>query len=188
MEAKNDNQELATNTKRTFLEIYNPDNINRKLVKVRTVHDALKAAEDYPTAYQAIGALRRHYGEKMVETVIKLYLVELCELVNLKRPLTEKQIDTIAAEVVASYYNLNIADIHVIFRKAKNGDFGNLYESLDMPKVMSWFADYFDERCEIAAEQSANSNTGDKHGNYTPERMRKYFDDLEKIVNKNNKR
>ena len=102
------------------------------------------------------------------------------EMVNLKRPLLEPQIEAIALEVVASYSSLNIADIHVIFRRARNGEFGDFYESLDMPKVMRWFADYFNERCRICAERSQSEDTGSKLDNETPADIAKYFNKLEK--------
>ena len=103
--------------------------------------------------------------------------------------MTEKQIDAIAMEVVSRYCALTIADVHVIFRKAKNGEFGELYESMDMPKVMKWFSDYFNDRCDAYVERSLRESDRfyDKGGNMTQERMRKQFDKLEKQFNSNKK-
>jgi hypothetical protein len=155
-------------------------------MEIRGVNDALALAESNPAQFPSLAALRKDHGSQRAETVIKLYLVELCELVNLKRPLTEKQIDAIAMEVVSRYYMLTIADVHVIFRKAKNGEFGELYESMDMPKVMKWFSDYFNERCEAGMNTSLRESDRfyDKGGNMTPERIRKQFDRLEKQFKK----
>lgn len=105
-------------------------------------------------------------------------------MVNLKRPLNDKQVDRIAQEVVQSYSVLTIADVFVIFRMAINGEFGDLYESLDVPKVLKWFAVYFDERCNTAAEQSISNQMHDKGSNLTPERMRSIFDKMEKKFKK----
>lgn len=153
---------------------------------IHNVDDALELAEKNPEQYPSLSRLSRNYGSQKIESVIKLYLVELCELVNLKRPLTERQIDAIAMEVVSRYYALTFADVHVIFRKARNGDFGELYESLDMPKVMKWFADYFNDRCDAGENMSLREHDKyyDKGGNMTPERMRVQFDKLEKKFNK----
>lgn len=152
------------------------------MVEVKNVDDALAAATLNREQFPSLAVLKKDFGAQKVETVIKLYLVELCELVNLKRPLREKQIDAIAMEVVSAYYSLTIADVHVIFRKARNGEFGELYESLDMPKVMKWFADYFAERCEAGANISIREaeRNYDKGGNMTPERIRKQMDKIEK--------
>lgn len=130
--------------------------------------------------YPSLAVLRRDYGNEKIEAIIKLHLIDLCESVNLKRPLRATQIDSIAREIVAEYYALTIADVHVIFRNAKTGAYGEFYESLDMPKVMGWFRSYFAERLELAAEQSENHAHYDKGGNMTSERMQKHFDKLEK--------
>lgn len=155
-------------------------------MEIRTVDDALMLATANMEQFPPLAKLKKDFGTQKVETVIKLYLVELSELVNLKRPLREKQIDAIAMEVVSLYYHFTIVDIHVIFRKARNGEFGELYESLDMPKVMKWFSDYFNERCEAGANASIRQAERhyDKDGNFTPERMRRQMDKLTKKLEK----
>lgn len=179
---KKDNQTLVPVTSKNLLTIYNPDALSRQLMEVRNVDDALALATVNREQFPALAKLKKDFGTQKVETVIKLYLVELCELVNLKRPLREKQIDAIAMEVVSEYYSLTIADVHVIFRKARNGEFGELYESLDMPKVMKWFSDYFNERCEAGANASLREADRfyDKGGNMTSERIQKQMNNLEK--------
>ncbi len=179
------NQTLVPVTSKNLLTIYSPDALSRQLMEVRNVDDALALATLNREQFPSIAKLKKDFGAQKVEAVIKLYLVELCELVNLKRPLREKQIDAIAMEVVSTYYHLTIADVHVIFRKARNGEFGELYESLDVPKVMKWFADYFAERCEAAANNSMREAERhyDKGGNLTPERIRKQMDKIEKQLN-----
>jgi hypothetical protein len=184
MEKENSNQELAKVIKIESVTVYDPEKLNRKLVTVKTVNDALKIAHDYPSKFPSLAKIRTHYGSEATERIIKLYLIELTELVNLKRPLTEKQIETIAMEVVARHFAMTIADVHVIFKKAINGEFGDFYESLDVPKVMKWFDLYFDERCEIGAQDSINSQFYDKGGNMTSGRMTTHFNNLQKQMTK----
>lgn len=166
------------------LETLQPDILGRELVHVRSLNDALALATTDRDKYPSLARLRASYGTEKIEAVIKLHLIDLQNNVNLKRPLRPVQIDNIAREVVASFYSLTIADIHVIFRKAKIGEYGEFYESLDMPKVMSWFREYFDNRCELGASQSINSQFYDKGDNMTPERMTKHFDTLQSKFNK----
>lgn len=135
----------------------------------------------------SLARLRADYGEEAIEDIIRLYLIDLSENVNLKRPLRDSQVDNIAREVVAEYYSLTIADVHIIFRKAKRGEYGVLYESLDTPKVMTWFRDYFAERCQTGADMSVNNQFYDKGGNMTPERMTKHFDAMQDKFNKSRK-
>lgn len=147
----------------------------------------MELAEANRDKYPSLARLRAEHGFEAIEDIIKLYLIDLSENVNLKRPLRPAQADSIAREVVAEYYSLTIADVHVIFRKAKTGEYGEFYESLDTPKVMSWFREYFADRCATGANISMATQFYDKGGNLTPERMTKYFDAMQDKFNKSKK-
>lgn len=135
----------------------------------------------------SLARLRADYGEEAIEDIIRLYLIDLSKNVNLKRPLRDSQVDNIAREVVAEYYSLTIADVHIIFRKAKTGEYGEFYESLDMPKVMGWFREYFADRCATGASISMATQFYDKGDNLTPQRMTKHFDAMQDKFNKSKK-
>jgi len=154
---------------------------------VRTVQDALAVAESDRDRYPSLAVLRRDYGDKKIAAIIKLYLIDLCENVNLTRPLRDAQVENIAREIVAEYYSMTIADVYVIFRKAKTGEYGDFFGSLDMPKVMSWFREYFADRCATGASISRNTQFYDKGGNMTPQRMTKYLDVMQDKFNKSKK-
>lgn len=162
------------------MTIYSPNETQKSLSIIRTTTDAIAVSDNVPS----LAKLRKEFGSDKIESIIKLYLIEITELVNLKRPLTEAQIEYISREVLQTYYVLTIADIHVIFKKMKNGEFGSMYESMDVPKVLKIFQTYFDERCEIAEFNSRNNSVYDKGGNITSERMTKYFNNLEKQFKK----
>lgn len=102
----------------------------------------------------SLGVLRKQYGERQMEAYIKIWLIELNELLNVARPLKEAQIDEIAYLILSEYNNITIADINIIFRKAKLGEYGELYESLSMDKILKWFSEYFNDRCNVAGEMS----------------------------------
>lgn len=111
-----------------------------------------------------MAVLVREYGAEKVEALIKLQLVELNELLNLRHPLTERMIDVIAADVVEDFKALNMSDVWLVFRRARSGHYGELYESLNTAKVEGWFREYFEERCADAEEQSireSNAYKGD---------------------------
>jgi hypothetical protein len=119
---------------------------------VQTIEQAI----DTPS--HSLSSLKKRLGDKKTEALIKVYLIELSEALNLKRPLTEFQIDEIAFEVLNEFYNLSMADIHVIFRRAKTGYYGEFYDSLNMPKVLKWFRDYFHRRCSLIEEINYNKD------------------------------
>lgn len=140
-----------------------PNVLNKELKTLRSVTDVLKVAGDYPT----LGKLKAINGPEKVEALIKAYLTNLSDLVNMARPLNEKKIDAIAERVVTKYAVLTVADINFVFNSAINGDYGSFYESLDVPKVMAWFSSYFEDRCNTAAEISQSEAVNDKGGNFS---------------------
>lgn len=174
-----ENKELPTTTKPVSLATLQPDVLGRELAAVRTLSDALAVAGDR-AKYPSLAVLRKEYGEAKIEAIIKLHLIDLCENVNLKRPLRDRQVDSIAREIVSEFYSLTIADVHVIFRQAKTGQYGEFYDSLDMPKVIGWFRRYFDDRCAAGADEAVSGQFYDKGGNLTPDRMAKEFERLTK--------
>jgi len=56
--------------------------------------------------------------------------------------------------IITEYYNLTIADINIIFKRAKLGQWGQIYDRLDGQIILSWFDKYFQERCKVAADKS----------------------------------
>lgn len=120
----------------------------RSLSHVCNVSDALDAQTD------SLAALVRENGTEKVEAIIKIYLIQLNDLLNIKRPLTEIQIEETAIEIVSSFKLLTMADIHVIFRRARRGEYGEMYETINMPKIITWFRQYDDERVQAAMERN----------------------------------
>lgn len=98
--------------------------------------------------------LIRTVGDRAVEAYLKLWLIDLNNILDLKKPLSEAQIDDLAFRICDKYRTLNIAEINLVFNRAKNGECGGILDRVHVPTVMSWFKDFFDERCNVAAEQS----------------------------------
>ena len=117
-------------------------------VKLRSIEIVIEAKS--PTLAQ----FKRIKGEEFTEGLIVLWLMYLNSMLNLKKLLTGDQMDLIAANVVADYASLKISDITYIFKKVINGEFGELYESLTVPKVMTWFKKHTEERMDVAEQMS----------------------------------
>ncbi len=120
----------------------------------------------------------RTYSEKQIEAYIKIWVIDLNESINLKRQLMEHQIDEIAFFIVSDFKNITIADIKVVFTNAKTGAYGELYESLSMDKILGWFRQYFDSRCNVAGARSMRKSEKHKYHeekgerNYESERVK----------------
>ena len=135
-----------------LLKIYFPKQTQFLYKKITTVEQAIA------TKSHSIANLKKQFGENKMESLIKIYLIDLNELINLKRPLTEPQIDRIASEVITNYINLTMVDIHLIFYRAITGYYGDFYESINIAKVLKWFRDYLNERCNEFYEQGLNEH------------------------------
>lgn len=143
---------LAMTTNAEFLATYSPKECAVAFRDVRTAEDALAVAKSGKVA--TLMGLQRMLGETKITALMKMYLIELNEVLGLKQPMTEVQIDQTAEEIIARYRYLTMADINLVFRRIKCGECGKLYDRLTMPQLMSIFADYDNERAEIAARQS----------------------------------
>lgn len=101
-----------------------------------------------------LGSFNREYGKDFTQGLLMAWLVNLNSVLNLKRPMTDEAIEICAVDVSNDFYALKISDLAFLFKRIYSGYYGEFYESLSIPKVISFFRDYFDERCEIAEKES----------------------------------
>jgi len=126
------------------------------MVEVKTIQQAVSLSTP------SIGSVNRDYGVKKTMAYIKLWILDLCQSVNLKRSLTESQIDEIALLIVTEFNNITLADAYLVFKNAKMGKYGSFYESLDCPKVLTWFTEYLDERMSLAMNNTLTAHNEHK--------------------------
>jgi len=155
--------ELAT--KDQFLTRYAPGKCLRLYSKIRTPELAMKS--EAPT----LGSIRKIYSEDFQIAFTATWIVNLNDFVNASRKMTPEQIEETATIIVQEYPYFNLADINLIFRKIKKGEFGQLFAELDGIKILSWFEEYAQDRARTAAELSMSS------GN-------RYKEDLPRISNR----
>lgn len=84
------------------------------------------------------------------------------ETMNLVRSINESQILELSDTILesASEDNLSLEDLMLFLQKLTRGEYGKLYESMDIPKFMEMFEIYREERFQalrnIRYEQSVN--------------------------------
>lgn len=149
-----------------FLMTFNPSECIINYSSVNTELSAIKSGA--PT----LGSIKRTYGVRKTQAYIKLWLIQFNEFLNLNKPLTEQHIDEISLCIITDYPALNISDIHLVFSRAKKGRYGEFYESISMPKIISWFDKYMDSRCEAAANDSLRVHQKIKGNEYMVSRSR----------------
>ena len=66
--------------------------------------------------------------------------------------MNEAQINFTAGVILEEFYMLNISDLKLVFKNIAIGKCGNLYQSLNPPKLLSIFRDHLNERMNLGAE------------------------------------
>lgn len=105
---------------------------------------------DAPT----LGTFQREKNRDFTEGLVMIWLVYLNDVLNLNKPLNEDQIEMCAIEIVNDYYMLKITDLTLLFKRIMAGVYGEFYESLSVPKVLTFFREYCEERMEVGAKLS----------------------------------
>lgn len=105
-----------------------------------------------------LGTIQREKGREFTEGLIMGWLVYLNDILNLNKPMTEDQIEMCAVEVNNEFYGLKMSDLTLLFKRIISGAYGEFYESLTIPKVLTFFRTYFDERCEVAEMESLRTH------------------------------
>jgi hypothetical protein len=140
---------------------------------------------DYPAVLESslptIGSINRQFGIDFTQAYIEGWIVNLREFINVGKKMSDQQTQETAMLIIENYPSLKISDINLIFKRAKLGKFGSMYDRLDGQLVLSWFDAYFNERCEAAANISIRE--ADK---YKGDLRTESFEEINKLSNKFN--
>lgn len=122
-------------------------------------------------------------GEAKMSAFVEMNIALLAVFCNLSNSITPSQVQMTAQMILSEFGNLTIADVNLIFKRAKMGEYGEFYGRLDGQMILSWFGKYLDERCQIAVERSIVEAARFK-GDFLPtsdnevERVKKEIDKL----------
>lgn len=118
-------------------EIEKAKEFERSLTIVKIVNDALPICE-----------VRKTVGFKAIAQAIDIQLTRLVGSLNLKWNLSDSQIRQIVEDLIDKYPNETIEDFMLIFKKARQNEFGELYR-LDSAVIFGWMDKYLDEKYEV---------------------------------------
>jgi hypothetical protein len=106
---------------------------------------------DIPSSCRLPELAKNNYDDTL--DVVTAGLTLAIENMNLKRGLAPAQIMDLAEEIVdtANDDNLSFEDLILFLQGLTRGRYGELYESMDLPKFMNLFGKYRDERWEEGA-------------------------------------
>lgn len=168
--------EIVKVNREEFIAKYEPMRMVTEFRNVKSLPDAIQADPNGISFYS------KHLGEDTILAVIELHLVSLNASVNVNNPLSKMQIKEIAIEIMAMYYYLNMVEIQYVFRRAKRGEYGQLYGSLSMVNILSWFSQYAEERANHYINLHTRDITRD-HSMRSEER--EIWARHERLINKN---
>ncbi len=90
-------------------------------------------------------------GTQKMEALVKAELVSLNVMLNLARPMTEPMIEGTAPLVVQHILeddcDITLADLRIIFDRAKKGTYGNFYGGIGSADIIAWIDGYIAEKC-----------------------------------------
>lgn len=135
-----------------FLKSYSLNNCLKVYKNLRIVDDCFESNSP------SLAVIQRDKGLDFTEAFLMAWLINLNEILNLNKPMSESQIILCVSEVLNNYSNLKIADLTLLFKRIMAGEFGEFYESISIPKVLTFFRDYNDERLNRAEEISIRNH------------------------------
>jgi hypothetical protein len=104
----------------------------------------------FQSATPTLFVIAQSAGREKAKAWIEAWILMLTDFVNITRSMPQTQLQITADLSLERFSLLTIADIHLVFRRAMAGDYGQLYNRLDGTLILGWFRSYFDERCEKA--------------------------------------
>lgn len=102
----------------------------------------------------SIGRLQKTLQPRQILGLISSQLLYMTKILQLKNGLSPKQIEFISSQVYTLHTHLTLVDVHIIIKRAITGYYGELYQSMNPAKVLKWFSDYFQEKCQEAERQN----------------------------------
>ena len=112
--------------------------------------------------------IEKNYGYDFLQAYIEVWIVNLRDFVNLGKRMTDTQTFETAMIILQDYKYLTLADINLLFKRAKSGYFGKLFDRLDGQIILDWFRQYDQERASAAMDESIRE--ADKYKNDPYER------------------
>lgn len=132
----------------------NKYNISVELRKFKTDGGGI----NYPSLFSIPNKERIHEMSKVdfdgTVQVLSVSVKLALESFNLKRPLTNNQIFDLVEAVIdeSGSDNLALEDLLLFLQQLTRGEYGDMYESMDVPKFMQWFGEYRDKRWEAGVK------------------------------------
>lgn len=139
----------------TWQDDFAPKKLARQMMSINTAAKAIDA--DTPS----LANIRHEKGIVALEAYIKMWLAGFSlSVLGSEHKWSREQIEEMAMLIANenTYLSLRISELHLIFKRAKMGDYGEMYGRPSIPKVMGWFKKYWKERDAVALEMAQSAH------------------------------
>lgn len=158
MENHNSKQELVSQSNSTdfvpkLIQAVG-DNNPMQMVRIShslTIADSIQA----PT----LKVLEKQYGKDDLATLISFMILQTARFFNLGNNLSEDQSLETAYLMLQNYPYETIEDFTLMFREAKKGKYGELYNRLDGQIIFKWMEKYLEEKAIYREKQHQKQKT-----------------------------
>jgi hypothetical protein len=124
------------------------DNNPMQMVRIShslTIADSIQA----PT----LKVLEKQYGKDDLATLVSFMILQTARFFNLGNNLSEEQALETAYLMLQNYPHETIEDFTLMFREAKKGKYGELYNRLDGQIIFKWMEKYLEEKAIYREKQ-----------------------------------
>lgn len=108
----------------------------------------------FTSGMPTLGMMKKTYGYDFTQAYLEGWIVNVKDFFSISNSIKEQTIGETAMIVLDTYPYLTLADINLVFKRAKMGFFGELYNRLDGQIILGWFKTYNEERLDAAADES----------------------------------
>ncbi|WP_255321214.1 DUF6633 family protein [Capnocytophaga stomatis] len=157
------------------MKLYSPNKCLQFVHKLKSVADAINAQA--PT----VARTKRDCGEEFTHSLLMAWLVYLNEILGLKNPMSESQIQLCATHILKEFNYLKFSDLSLLFNRIITGQYGEFYESLTIAKVLTFFREYDKERTEVAIDEAERQHAEFR---YEESKNESQFDFLKRKIKK----
>ena len=166
----------STASKNQAIKAYDQSVLKYDFKAIRTMDDAI--ANDCPSLVKIEQKLvKAGYGEKALEQILQYMIAKTVKAFNISRNMEPEQIIDLSTQIRNDFYFLKLSEIFFVFKEARSGKMGKIYERLDEPTIMQWFNDYTEQRINKFEEKSLIEH----HKNTYDEKGRQYDDYMKKL-------
>ena len=130
-----------------------------------------------------IATIRKYRGQEKATGILMYLIGNATFQLNISKRMNQQQVRTAAEIISGEYYYLNLADFKLCFQKGISGEYGQIFDRVDISVLCDWLRQYTEHRSEAAEQSSISAHQERKTAptKWNQEALQKLADLSEKI-------